>query len=276
MLLALIARGVSIEMISAAEGTPRRWTGAFAVGSLLAAFAQGVVFGALTESVPLINGRYAGSALDVIAPYPLLTGVAAVLLYATLGAGYLRLKSDGPLRNEASQRGRVLVGLTASMSIVVALFSGRTGAQLSAHTPWRTAGFFALVLLACVAAVVAAVGFSRPVAGTWAEGLPFLATCAAVITGLVAVTVARYPVLLPPDLTVSSTAAPSVTQMFLIIGVGANIPVVLFYSWYAHHVFRGKYRVPPSIRPAEMSAAAAALRPSRPVVTAPHHDGTTA
>ena len=47
---------------------------------------------------------------------------------------------------------------------------------------------------------------------------------------------------------------------FLLVGVGANVPLVLFYNWYAHHVFRGKYSTPP--REVGISPAAEALAPA--------------
>jgi len=43
----------------------------------------------------------------------------------------------------------------------------------------------------------------------------------------------------PGGLTLASTAAPPGTLTFLAVGIGLNVPLILFYNWFAHHVFRG-------------------------------------
>ena len=45
---------------------------------------------------------------------------------------------------------------------------------------------------------------------------------------------------MPPSLTVWDAAAPHSSQVFVLIGVGVTLPMVLIYTWYAYHVFRGK------------------------------------
>jgi cytochrome d ubiquinol oxidase subunit II len=83
------------------------------------------------------------------------------------------------------------------------------------------------------------------------------------LAGLLALVTLVAPVIVPPGLTIQAAASPGLTFLFLFIGVGLNVPLLLFYSWYAHHVFRGKYRVPDEQRPAGLSASANALRPNR-------------
>jgi len=39
-----------------------------------------------------------------------------------------------------------------------------------------------------------------------------------------------------------STPAPRSTLEFLVIGIGLNVPLILFYNWFAHHAFRGDPR----------------------------------
>jgi cytochrome d ubiquinol oxidase subunit II len=63
-----------------------------------------------------------------------------------------------------------------------------------------------------------------------------------VVATLLAVVVTRYPVLAPPGLTVYNAASPTSTYEFLAIGVGMNVPLILFYNWYSHYAFHGKQR----------------------------------
>ncbi len=33
---------------------------------------------------------------------------------------------------------------------------------------------------------------------------------------------------------------------FLAVGIGLNVPLILFYNWFAHHAFRGKLTAAPA------------------------------
>ena len=60
--------------------------------------------------------------------------------------------------------------------------------------------------------------------------------------GLVALALLYYPTVLPPSLTLDQAKAPAGTLNFLMIASILSLPVLLYFSWYAHRVFRGKYR----------------------------------
>jgi cytochrome bd ubiquinol oxidase subunit II len=282
VLFGLIVRGVSIEMVSESEPLHRGWLAGFTFGSLIAAFAQGVVFGGLTSNVTMVDGAFAGSAFDVFTPYSMLTGAATVLLYATLGAGFIRLKADAAdaeISERASRDGRVFLGFATVLCALCALSINATDAPLQLGSPARMVLFALLALVAAGGAVVAFVTFPRPPRAARSESpdgrpladsqgsrsgsLPFVGMTASVTAGLLAYAVARYPTIVPPDLTIATARAPSQTLDFLLIGVGLNIPLVLFYNWYAHREFRGKYRVPKEQRPPGTSALSYALSPSR-------------
>jgi bd-type cytochrome oxidase subunit II len=60
MLAGLILRGVAFEFRYKAERMRPVWDLGFAGGSLVAAFIQGMMVGALVEELPVANGRYVG------------------------------------------------------------------------------------------------------------------------------------------------------------------------------------------------------------------------
>ncbi len=64
MLLALIFRGVSFEFREVAKSHHRRWDYAFAGGSIVAAFSQGVILGGLLQGITVVDRRFAGGAFD--------------------------------------------------------------------------------------------------------------------------------------------------------------------------------------------------------------------
>src|SRR5690606_17252496 len=116
MLIALIFRGVAFEFrFKARRGKPF-WGAAFALGSMFAAFAQGVILGSLVEGMPLQEGKYVGGAFDWFSPFSMLTGVAVVFGYALLGACWLILKTDGRMQLVAR-------GLTRPPMVVVVVIT---------------------------------------------------------------------------------------------------------------------------------------------------------
>jgi cytochrome d ubiquinol oxidase subunit II len=43
---------------------------------------------------------------------------------------------------------------------------------------------------------------------------------------------------------ITTSPAPPSTLTFLMVGIGLNVPLLLFYTWFAHHAFRGEGAVP--------------------------------
>ena len=49
-----------------------------------------------------------------------------------------------------------------------------------------------------------------------------------------------FPYIVPTEVTLWEAAAPYRAQLFMIIGAGILIPIILAYTAYAYWVFRGK------------------------------------
>jgi cytochrome d ubiquinol oxidase subunit II len=258
MLFSLVLRGASIELIATEEGVPQPWGAAFGFGSLLAAFTQGMAIGGLLSGVRVTDGIYTGRAFDFFNAYSVVTGLATVLLYAAAGAAFLRLKTDGELRRRASTAGRVLLGLTAVLSLIAALSLPATQTVVHLDSPVRITVFVLAVLVAAAGMVIAWIGFEEGPDRRALTGVVI-----AEVAGLLGLITVLVPEIVPPDVTVYSARSPGLTFVLLIIGVGANVPLLFFYSWYSHHVFRGKFRRSDEQRPIGMSASAHALRPEQ-------------
>src|SRR5260221_697152 len=76
MLLALIFRGVAFEFRWRDPGHRAWWDLAFSVGSIVAAFAQGVTLGALLQGIAVENRTYAGGWFDWLTPFSGLVGAS--------------------------------------------------------------------------------------------------------------------------------------------------------------------------------------------------------
>lgn len=240
MLLALVFRGAAIERVSNTVGVPRGWGWAFGVGSLVAAFAQGVTIGGALSGITVENGQFSGGTFDFMTLYALLTGATTVVMYCAAGAAYVQLKTTGNLRARAASLGRPLTLATGVLTLACATL-------LVPLTPVRIgAAGTAANVLAVIAAVAALAGLA---ASLWAFGRrhddrPMIGIVAAEAFGLVALALLYYPTALPPDLTLDQAKAPAGTLNFLMIASILSLPVLMYFSWYTHRVFRGKYREP--------------------------------
>jgi cytochrome bd ubiquinol oxidase subunit II len=122
MLLALVFRGVAFEFRWRTKRGKFLWDISFFGGSLMAAFAQGVALGALVQGIAVEDRAYAGGNWDWLTPFSLLTGVALVAGYALLGATWLVMKTDGPVRAAAHRlswwTGGATLGLVGLVSLI--------------------------------------------------------------------------------------------------------------------------------------------------------------
>src|SRR5258705_4883440 len=140
MLLALIFRGVAFEFRWIEVATKKHWTFAFAAGSALAAFCQGLVLGGLIQGIKVDKGAFAGGPFDWATPFAVLCGLGLVAGYGLLGATWLIMKTDGSVakraRIEASLLLLVVLGFMAGLGPCDALALERAcgrGVSVSAY-----------------------------------------------------------------------------------------------------------------------------------------------
>jgi len=236
MLLALIFRGVAFEFRWRAAAKAH-WDWAFAGGSMLATFAQGVALGALVQGIPVSDRAYAGGWWDWLTPFSILTGVALLVGYALLGATWLNLKTTGELQ-ERARRFAWMAGLgTLALIGIVSLWTPLMNAQFMAR--WFT--WPALLYTAPVPVLVAlaALVMFRGLAGR-RDVSPFLAAIALFVLSYIGLGISFYPYIVPPSLTIRSAAAPDSSLEFLLVGAVVLVPLILAYTAWSYWVFRGK------------------------------------
>jgi cytochrome d ubiquinol oxidase subunit II len=237
MLLGLVFRGVAFEFRWRDPGHRAVWDFAFFFGSLVAALAQGITLGAILQGVKVENDAYAGGWLDWLSPFSLLTGVALTVGYGLLGATWLIWKTEGALQAQARKSAFVLGAAT-----LLALGAVSLATPFLAFDYWRR--WFewpSLLLTAPVPLLTAAVAyvFFRSVRGK-GEATPFLSALALFLLGFVGLGISMYPYIVPRAVTIWDAAAPVRSQVFMLWGVGAILPLILIYTAWAYWVFRGK------------------------------------
>src|SRR5207248_2835563 len=119
MLLALVFRGVAFEFRWIGVTSKPHWTFAFAAGSTLAAFCQGLILGGLIQGIKVENSAFAGGAFDFATPFALLCALGVVAGYALLGACWLVMKTEGAVADRARRHAKLLlIAVLAFMAIV--------------------------------------------------------------------------------------------------------------------------------------------------------------
>jgi cytochrome d ubiquinol oxidase subunit II len=237
LLLALIFRGVAFEFRWTAKPHHRKWDVSFAGGSIVAAFSQGLVLGGLLQGIRVADGRFAGGAFDWLTPFSIFTGLAMVVGYATIGAGWLMLKTEGEVAQQARRYAKVLyLGLLAAIAVVSVWTPMAIPRIAERWFAWPNLLYLSPVPL--LTAVVAAWGWRAIRRGSSAQ--PFFAAVALFLLAFVGLVISNIPYLVPPTVTVWQAAAAPTSQVFLLIGAVLLLPIILVYSGFVYWVFRGK------------------------------------
>ena len=243
MLVALIFRGVAFEFRFKAQRSKFVWGWAFALGSLCAAFWQGVILGAIVEGMPMQAGKYIGqglfgNAFGFFSPFSMLTGAAVVFGYALLGSTWLILKTEGALQKMARTMTRPLV-------LVVVVFMGLVSAWLpflssKIMARWFDSGNFWWLAPVPLLALLNAFLLWRAAMAEGRDARPFVLTLCFFGLGFAGLVLGVWPYIVPPSLTLWQAASPPSSQGFVLVGLVFLLPVILGYTWWSYRVFAGK------------------------------------
>jgi cytochrome d ubiquinol oxidase subunit II len=237
MLIALIFRGVAFEFRFKAHRSRRLWGAAFHLGSLLTAFAQGVILGALVEGMPLLGGKYLHGAFGWFSPFAVMTGVAVVFGYALLGATWLVLKTSGRLQRIAFDLTRPLMMVVIGFMVMVSAWLPFLDSHLMER--WFTGTNFLYLSPIPILTALDAVLLWRAVLRD-REVQPFVLALCFFGLGFVGLVAGMWPNIVPPSLSIWKAASPPASQGFVLVGAVFLLPAVLVYTAYSYRVFRGK------------------------------------
>ncbi|HEY0847572.1 MAG TPA: cytochrome d ubiquinol oxidase subunit II [Noviherbaspirillum sp.] len=239
MLLALIFRGVAFEFRWVAKPHHHHWDLAFAGGSTLAAFAQGVVLGAILQEVRVENGQFAGGALDWLSPFSLMCGVALVVGYALLGATWLMMKTTDSVERLARRMGIPLLfgllGFIALVSIWTPLEVPRI-----AERWFSLPNFYYLSQVPLATLLLAWLCWRSIRKGR--EIRPFASAVGLFLLAFAGLIISNAPYLVPPSITLWEAAAHPSSQVFFLIGSVILLPMILAYMVLVFWLFRGKVK----------------------------------
>jgi cytochrome d ubiquinol oxidase subunit II len=235
MLAGLILRGVAFEFRYKAERMRPVWDLGFAGGSLVAAFIQGLMVGALVEGLPIANGHYTGGEFGWFSPFALICGVGLCLGYMLLGACWLVRKCEGDLREQAY---RLIPYLSIALLVfLIVVFGCALAENLRVIGRWLERPYlFVFPAIGVLAAIVLAASVRQR-----RDGPPFYMVSLIFVAAFGTLAISFWPYMIPFSITIEDAAAPHSSLAFMFWGEGLFVfPLMLVYTVVSYTVFRGK------------------------------------
>jgi cytochrome d ubiquinol oxidase subunit II len=239
MLLALIFRGVSFEFRNVAKPKHRKWDRAFAAGSTVAAFAQGVLLGTLLQEIPVKDNHFAGTGLDWATPFALMCGLALVAGYALLGAAWLMMKTEGAVEQRARRFGPWLLLVLLGFILLVSVWTPLQIPRIRERW-FQLENFLFLAPIPLATLVLSWLCWRGMRAG--ATILPFACATGVFLAAYAGLIISNVPYLVPPSITVWQAAADPASQVFMLTGTVVLLPLIFGYTVMVFWLFRARVR----------------------------------
>lgn len=238
MLLGLIFRGVAFEFrFKAGNNTRRIWDYSFHFGSLVAAFMQGVIVGAVVQGIEVSGRSFAGGAFDWLNAYSLMTGVAVIFGYALLGGTWVVMKTEDETQDWARKSAAYTLWYQAIFLAAVSISMPIMNADIR-ELWFSLPNFFFLLPIPVISLILLIVIWRDLHNGN--EIRPFFLSMGLFLTGYIGLAISLWPYVVPFEITYTEAAAAPESQSLLLVGTVILLPVILGYVGYCYYLFRGK------------------------------------
>jgi cytochrome d ubiquinol oxidase subunit II len=238
MLIALIIRGVAFEFRSKDENPRWRavWDWSIFAGSFIPALLWGVAFANFVRGVPIdASQNYVGGFWNLLNPYALLAGVLTTISFTLLGAIYLALKADDPIKSRVNS---LAIRLWIPSAVVLIAVIGLTYSQTDILTKLGVNP--GVVPIGAVLASFFTGYFIYRKQFGWA----FIINCIASALTISTVFLLLYPRVMVSSLNpewsltiYNASSSPYTLQVMTIVAV-VFVPIVLVYQGWTYWVFR--------------------------------------
>ena len=237
MLLGLIFRGVAFEFRFKSTSNKHWWDRAFMLGSMVAAFSQGIMLGAMLQGIKVSDRAYAGGWFDWLSPFTIFAGLAVCVGYALLGATWIVMKTNGDLQQKAYKW-----GLNTAILLIIAI-AGVSVYLVSSFDNvaerWLTWPGSAGLWLVPFALAIIGGGLLNSLTKQQ-QGRPYLWALGVFLIAFVGFGASIFPYLIPFEITLWEAAGPDNSLAFLLVGAVILLPIIFAYTGYTYWVFRGK------------------------------------
>jgi cytochrome bd ubiquinol oxidase subunit II len=240
MLVGLILRGVAFEFRFKADEAHRPlWDKAFAFGSYLATFCQGVALGAFINGFKVSGSTYDGGSLDWLTPFSLFTGAGLIAAYALLGSTWLIMKTEDALQRRFQSMTRPITFAVLIAIVVVSLWTPATHPDVAAR--WFSFPNIILFSPVPVLVVITTIAIQHLIKKE-IHAAPFGLALFLLFLGYTGLAISLWPNIIPPAISIREAAGPPQSMGFTLVGALFVIPFILGYTAMSYYVFRGKVK----------------------------------
>ena len=246
VLLSLILRAVSLEFRSknASPAWRNFWDWLFSIGSVLASVLFGVAVGNLMRGIPIdADGNFTGTFFGLLNPFSILVGLLSLCMFTMQGATYLAVKTEGEQQKRAENWALRSYVAFIILYLVAASWGAIEAKPVAARYFASPAAWLAvapLILGAIMLPLMLRKG--RALGAFYASSL-----CIASLNLILAV--GAYPLLAPSssdpnnNLTAFNASSTPLTLKTMLIMALVGMPLVIAYTAWIYHAFRGKVRL---------------------------------
>lgn len=233
MVIALLFRGIAFEFRLKAIKTKFLWEICFFLGSLIAVIAQGFVLGTFVKGFNLTNAAH----YQWLNYFSLLCCIGLIFGYVLLGANYLIIKTEGNLQKKCYNISSKVQYLILIAFIAVSIVSPFLDSFIKERwfNPMNMPFLAILPLLTLMFFVMHWRALKKH-----QEHLPFWCVIGMFLMCYIGFIISSYPYIVPREITYEQAASDSSALAFMLVGALIMLPILLYYTYHAYSVFRGK------------------------------------
>ena len=245
LLIGLVMRGISVEYLHK-DDSPKiqnilMW--GWFVGSLVISLVLGVAFANFFKGLAIADNMvYQGTLLGLFSPYALIGGILFVLISATSGALWIKVKTVGPIATKAGALAKKSSIVVLVLALVYLAYSFAGIANFTVNYS-ATPAFYVFPALAVITAILAVVFATRD------KTFPAFCCNLGVILFIVETGLASiYPYMLKSSIALEygidiyQGASSQLTLTVMLLGALVFVPLVIIYQLWAYTLFREKIR----------------------------------
>lgn len=238
LLATLLFRGVVLEFRLKSHGPAiKRWDCLFVFSSIVATFVQGLIIGTFVKGFSGSVKHMIIPAYNWLTPFSLFTGISLVFGYALLGATRMIIKTEGDLQHRLYLIARFALFFVWITLLIISLWTPFIDDYTKER--WFHAHHFALLallpLITTLSLLTCLLGlFSKH------EHLPYWTAVLIFCCTYTGFGYSMWPYVVPHSVTIWQAASSHGSLVFMGVGACIMLPVLLFYTWYAYRIFKGK------------------------------------
>jgi cytochrome d ubiquinol oxidase subunit II len=237
MVIALLFRGVAFEFRLKAIKTKKLWDFCFFSGSLFAIIAQGLTLGTFVQGFELPLGTQNTNVYQWLNPFSIACAIALVFGYILLGANYLIIKTSNDLQNKCYVIAKRVQYLILLGFIMVSAWSPYLDPAIKARW-FNPDNMIYLAILPFVTIILWV--YHNYALNKRYEHTPFWCAIGMFLMCYLGFIISSYPYIVPRKITYAQAAADQSSLLFMLVGAGILLPLLLYYTYYSYKIFRGK------------------------------------